>query len=512
MSFSSSLLYALDRIAGYQTQTFRLETEAQTTAKAGSIISLTLPSNSILALSSLKVYCKATTQIGATECGGRLCPIDDLVERCEVSVGGVVLSQGAQFTNVLNQFLVDMGVESCDATLGHPEYVREKSYVDGGGNDGAALATGNNEDYSQHAFTPFAISSKVSSFLHTAAPALFDSALCSDIRVRFYLAPNAVLSSAKTIELTSGGKAFTSVKVEENAGGAGGSITYAGITGGNGFGGNFIAAGGGTSNNGHANAASTQYELSGLFATIEAIGLANETYDMVIAQQMSSQGFLEVPFKNYSSIQETHSGSTRFSISTACLDRVYVLWRDQYYDTIQGPVQVRGYKDAPAYVVTSGGVTNVGLSGYDAGGTLGFDEEKYKGAYFNYIRPGAAGTDKTNANQTLQLSLNGAFMPSFPASWPVLYGITEDSLPMRKADYNKKISLDQYLGNYCGQCFRLCMKDSDVRSLSGCDTRSSSLQGIVKSTNAGTAGVINVFLEMTSVLRLGPGRSAELIQ
>ena len=153
MSFNPNLTYFVERLQGVATNTFKLETQNQTTAKAGQIVTFDLPSNAIINLRSLKIWCNASAAAGDAGAGGRLPPINELVERIEVSVGGVVLSQGTNFVNVLNAAVKALDDnEYDDAVTGHPEVVRAKSYI-----DGSVLAAGVNEDYSGAASSLFCI-------------------------------------------------------------------------------------------------------------------------------------------------------------------------------------------------------------------------------------------------------------------------------------------------------------------------------------------------------------------
>lgn len=497
---NSKLLYMLDRVQGFSTNVFRLETQAQTTAKAGSVITIDLPDNSIINLRSLRVFCKPSAAAGAGTSGGRLVPINELVERCEVTVGGIVLSAGSQFTNVLYAAQKALGQKLCSAITGHPEIVRAKSYVDGiGTSSAAALADTTNETYAAHAAHTHCID-HFEGFIDTCSPELFDSSLSPSLRVRLYMAPDAVLPGSAQIALSSGTE-VTGVTL--TAGGV--SIEYPAIAAGAGF------------SSGAAFATNTPgYELSDLFATIECCGMANEIYDQVITAQMQQQGFLECPFTQTLSFQEVHSGTTRFNCSTASLDRIYVTWRASGYDTTGTPVAVNGYKNTAAFAPIGAAAAaveaaNIGVPSYDSGGLLGTNEEKYVSKYFNFTRPGTAGADYTNANQTMQLQLNGAYYPTFSAGYGPLVEITKNSLP-RPHDFPYQMTFDQMLNNYCVQCYRFCMPGDDNRTLSGIDTRSSNMQGSLKTVNASTSNsTVNIFLCMHSVLRLGPGRSCELI-
>ena len=488
MSYNPNLTYFVDRLQGVSTNTFRLETQNKTTAKQNDIITFDLPSNAILNLRSLKVWCNASTSAAtagsATNSGARLPPIDDLVERVEVSVGGVLLSQGTNFQNVLNEVLKAVQVEYCDSVVGHPEYVRNISYVDGFGVGGTGPITGtDNEDYPAGENPRFCIQ-KFHGFLATADPKLLDTSLMPDIRIRLYMASDNVLTTSPG---TSIGNAVAIV---------GPPAFEAGFA-------NVVATPVG----------GAKYILTDIFATIEAIGLADQSYDQMIAAQMGQQGFLEIPYKSYSSFQETHSGASRFTVATQSLDRVWVAWRNTNFNAQAAPLIVNGYKKQGAFImgtIPAGPATlDLGKPQYDLGGVLGTNSEKYKSQYFNFVAP--------QLNMKMQLQLNGAYMPQFSATLGALYGITRNSVEgTREA---KEMSLDQYLNNYCVQCFRLNLPDSEYsRTISGLDTRAVNLQGIVRTENSAAGGTpfrdnlaINIFTEQTECLRVGAGRAIEII-
>ena len=479
-SFNPALTYFVDRLQGVSTNTFRLETQNKTSAKQNDIISFDLPSNAILNLRSLKVWCNASTSAAsagsAANSGARLCPIDDLVERVEVSVGGVLLSQGTNFQNVLNEVKKSVQDEYCDSVVGHPEYVRNISYVNGLGDGAGAITTTGNEDYPAGENVRFCIQ-KFHGFLATADPKLLDTSIMPDIRVRLYMASDNVLTSSLGTAI---GSAVAAAPFEAG----------------------FANVGGGPVGLG-------KYILTDIFATIEAIGLADRSYDEMIAAQMGQQGFLEIPYKSYSSFQETHSGSSRFTVATQSLDRVWVAWRNTDFNAQAAPLIVNGYKKEGGYIMgaiaTGGNATvDLGKPQYDVGGVLGTNSEKYKSQYFNFVAPAD--------NMKMQLQLNGAYLPQFSATLGALYGITRNSL--EGAREAKEMSLDQYINNYCVQCFRLNLPDSEYsRTISGLDTRAVNLQGVVRTENTGGSSnlAINIFTEQTECLRVGAGRSIEVI-
>lgn len=455
-SFNPNLTYFVERLQGFSTNIFRLESQQGSSAVAtsSSIITFDIPSNAICNLRSFRIMANMNADVVAGA-GARLPPINDLVERMEVSVGGITLAQGANFINVLQEAKKALGATygGCDATMGHPEYVRAKSYV-----DGSTIATTDNEVYSSGASPRFCIMD-LEGFFATAEPKLLDTSLMPDLRVRLHLASDNVLASVAGIPLAGTGTDIA----DDGTGGA-------------------------------------RYQLTDIFATIECIGLADQAYDQMLASMMSSQGFLEIPYKNYTNFQSVHNGSSRFSVSSSSLDKIWVCWRSSGYDTQGGLVPINGYKrtGAAAYV----GAADFGKPDYDEGGVFDTNSEKYKSKYFNFT--------EASATFKAQLQLNGSYYPQFTATLGDLYAISKNSVLGNRE--NKNMTLDQYANNYCVQCFRLNMPDSEYsRLLSGIDTRAVNLQGIVKTENATADQTIDVFCETTEVLRVGAGRAIEII-
>jgi hypothetical protein len=485
-SFSPSLTFFLDRMQGYSTNIFKLESHSKDTAVAGDVIVFDMPSNAIINLRSFKVFFNANAST-ATAKGARLPPVHDLFERVEVSVGGIILSQGTNFVNVLTEAKKALEGDHTDVAMGHPEYVRAKSYVNGKPFSGVS-----NETYNVNGNDPLFCVDRFEGFLGTAEPRLLDTSILPEIRVRITLASNSVLSTVRAVTLGKASGAFS----DESA--------------------TATSSGPGASNSPNTGAA---YQLSQIHATIECIGLADQTYDNMIAAMMSQQGFLEIPYKSYDCFQDTHTGSSRFTVSTQSLDRIWVVWRDAHYNDQDTPLIVEGYKTSGAFVgntnalTAATGVTDIGIPQFDAGGSLNTNKEKYVGRYFNFPEPVAHDdAAESGLGWKAQLQLNGAYYPQFAASLPQLYGITKNSVPGRKI---KDMSMRQYQKNYCVQCFRLNLIDSEQqRLLSGLDTRSVNLQGILATQSRGAitnAPNVCIFTESTATLRIGAGRSCEVL-
>lgn len=466
---SPHLMFFTERLAGFSTNYFHLQAQKDT-ATSSDVIVFDIPSNALVSLKSFKVFCNAATEgadpTGTNKAGARLPPIMDLIERIEISAGGITLSQGSTFSNVFLEAMKALTGHSECATLGHPEYVRQKSYVTDQmiQADGSTIGTfdvGAHEAYSvPSGDSLFALEEWHHTFLGTAQPDILDTSLLPELRIRLYMASNNVLSASANVDSIAN---FTLKSVDA------------------------------------ASAAKAKYTLSNIHATIECVALADSTYDSMVASQMSAAGYLEIPYKSIEHFEDSHSGTSRFTVSSQSLDRVWVCWRASDYNTVGAPIAISGHAGAP-YV-------------YDEKGTkLGCHDmltEKYKGKYFNFVAPkGSSNTAGGKGGWKMQLSLNGAYMPQFPAAPAELYGISKNSLKDKGGD----ISLDQYLKNYCVQCFRLNMPGSEKeRVISGLDTRSVNLQGIVRTEGATSGFICTIFTESTSCLRVGAGRTLDVL-
>ena len=472
MSFSPQLVYFLDRLSGFSTNIFRLEPQGSTTSGANSITRVTLPSNALLNLRSFKAHFLASlVEAGST--GGRLpADISTLVERVEVSAGGVQLSQGTNFYNTLVNAKAALMGSRCDSITGHSELVRLDLF------DGTVLdstTAGENELYTGTG-TPHVID-KWEGFLGSAEPRILDASILPDLVVSIYWAPDTVLASCKQADT------FTNFTTAPTAG------------------------------------AKAKYEIKNIHFSIETVALADSVYDNMVAGMIASRGYVEIPFKQYISFSNTHTGSSRFTVATQSLDRIWLAWRDPSYSAVGAPQAIKGHsKAAGAFAAASAGnPTDAEINGIidtlsDYHGMHGTGAtEKYITKYQKFSEPGAEGKIK------YQLQLNGAMYPQYMADMEDMYQITKNSLP---GPVKYGLTKEQLRDSYFVQCVRLNMPDSEMtRQLSGLDTRSVSLNGYVNTTGARTnlAGNVDqdpnlmIFAECSSSLRVGAGRQLEII-
>lgn len=118
MSYSPNLVYFLDRLSGFSTNIFKLMPSGSPDAAPNSITRITLPANALLNTRSFKLHFLASCDAKAST-GGRLpADLSTLVERVEVSAGGVQLSQGTNFYNTLVNAKAAIQGSRCDSVTG----------------------------------------------------------------------------------------------------------------------------------------------------------------------------------------------------------------------------------------------------------------------------------------------------------------------------------------------------------------------------------------------------------
>jgi hypothetical protein len=448
---NSNLSYMLSRVSAVSTQTFKLESQNSNTAAAGQQIRVALPSNCLLSLRSISLLASAT-------CGGsgaRLpAKITSLIDRVSLEAGGVTID-GASMQQYGLLCHAKASLEGDKSGPGsHPAMVRAKNYH----NNSTAL-TGTQVEAVSAADESFTFDFE-HTFLGTCAPSVIDTSLLPDMVLVIQLHGNEVLSSVSGVSMAQ-----------------------------------FIVDG-------------TQvptYSLSHIRFTCEAIALGSGVYDQLVARKLADSGVLELPFKQYSTIIDTHSGSSRFHISCQSLDRIWACFRQSGYDDKGAPVVVNGHVEAGGFIsATTGGspTVQVGISGYDSGSVLGSGEEKYLGKYHDMYF-GAS-------NVTAQFQLNGSLTPGFGANAPEWLEISRNAVEKNGGEIPVK-TLDQYKSNYSVICHRLTLPGSTVREIAGVDTRGINLSGSLNTTNVPANTNVVLFLEHTSVLQIGQNKQFSVI-
>ena len=464
---NSALSYFSNQLSGFSTNTFKIMPSGKTSGiVAGDILTVCLPSNSIMDLKSFQLHLAASVA-GTT---ARLPNgIQSLIQRVEVLAGGVQLAQGVQYYNTLVKVKEALCEQLCNPVAGHPDIVRLVNPL-----DGSTIAGSGTNEPTPGAFldvtdSPFVID-HWEGFLGSAAPRYLDLSLLPDIQIRIYMASNAVLTASAT----------------------------------NGAGAALISTADGTAFTDSTVVTPATYEVSNVFATCELISLADVAYDNMLTEMMAQQSFLEVPFKAYYSFSQGHNGSSRFQVSSQSIDRIWSAWqytgaakvdseatgRKYPYTAQAAPIPVLGY--APNPVIES---------------KRGTGEEKYTAAWECFQQP-VVGFE-------MQYQLNGAMIPQTPLTSSELLPFSGHNLPPGKY-VNDDLTMAQYLKSNFVQCLRLNMAGSeDGKILSGVDSRSSNLQGLLNTSGASFIAdePYNSFIivETTATLRIMPGRAIAVV-
>ena len=470
----SNLSFFMSRLQGVATSHFKINSQTSNTGTANRIVRFELPSNTLLNFRSLRLF----FQIKTTGTGASAPPdTSSFIERCSVYVGGVLVANGFNGYNTLVHAKAALQGSKC-GTLAHPEMVRSVSYhTFGTDGAGTALTGTDNEDYATSSSLKedlFCIDN-FEGFLGSCEPAIMDTGALATIVIEFALADNAIITSSAGRNI--GGTATSGFDVAPTT-------------------------------------PSSAYELSNMTMQVEVLSLASNVIDTIVEQRISQVGYLSVPFKNYFSFANTHSGSTRFNVNSASWDRLWVAYRDSTYGTTGAPIRVKGYKKAGCFTsattanstyLNTQAVQDIGVPEYDIGGLLNTNSEKYKPKYFNFEEKKASLTTLT----TYQLQINSANIPSYPMNAVEALAMSMNSLDYY--DKNHKLTLHQYKNNYFVQVFRFCLPDSDYSRLaSGLDCRGVSSSCALNTTGVDSCNVM-LFAECTSELRIGAGRQIEVV-
>ena len=129
-------------------------------------------------------------------------------------------------------------------------------------------------------------------------------------------------------------------------------------------------------------------KITNIHASIETVALADSVYDNMVAGMIASKGFVEIPFKQYFSFHNTHTGSSRFTVASQSLDRIWMAWRlgSLQHDSMH-PTLFQATR--PPLAKTHPMITAALLSAY--GGVHGTGAtEKYITEYQRFAEPGAA--------------------------------------------------------------------------------------------------------------------------
>jgi hypothetical protein len=523
----SSVSYFMSRLQGVSTSHFKITPQTAGDATPSKIIRFELPSNSLVNLASLRMLFNVATS------GGTAASLPNgthsLIERIAVYAGGYLVGNGYQGYNVLCQAKKAICGDMTNPALEHSEMVRAISYHAPDGTFPNLTPIGESSAESYTDVDDALAILKFEGFLGTLKPEIIDTGLLPQLTVEITLAEASVVSNS-----------------------AGRKLQGHGST-------DFTDDG----------SSSTSYTLSNISMEVEVLGMASAVLDQLVEQRISAVGFLSCPFKNYFTSISTHATTSRFNVSSASWDRLWLAYRDTGFATQSAPSLARGYKRGGAEVLRASalvdgavsssatlvidnlngiapkvgdrvrvaGVTaevtitavnsatnytmssaqsisdnaviefyyDVGAPTYDLGGSLDTNKEKYIPAYFKFEQV----LTSSSSPAFVQLQVNNASIPAYRLNTPEALAMTLNSVEFVEKDY--KLTLDQYKNDKYVQCFRFCLPDEyGNRLASGLDTRSVSAMCSVITDNIASCSLY-MFAECTSELRIGAGRSIEVI-
>ena len=454
-SYSPALEYFCQRLEGLSVGQFRLEAQNQTSnIQPQSIIRFTLPSNALVDMHSFAFHFNAQTSAGLAPAINARLPnkLESLLNRVEVSVGGVAVSAGSNFYNVLCHAKEVVDKSRDDAGRNHPEMITtgaDNNYVDGvslvfaNQNGGEQPVSTNNE--AQFCLREW------QGFIGECEPRVLDTSLLGDVVITLYL-------EQPQLCITQSDGLAAATFITSAALGAVPAISYT---------------------------------LNNVYASIRCYSLASGVYDNMIAEQMDKAGSLEVGFKQYFSFRDQNTGSTRWTCATQSLDRIIVAHHANVSPAglTQHPILVAGYNA-------------IGETASDR--LLGLNKCMYIHPYSNF-------SEVTSATLCLyEWQLNGAKYPQFRATPEDCYNLMR--LASKDDKLDDKEGLRQYRHNRFVTAIKLTLDAPNARFIQGLDTRSVSLNGYYNIFNNSENKYITLFAEVTSSLLISGGRQIEVVQ
>jgi hypothetical protein len=472
---NSALNYFSSRLAGFSSNIYSVQTQGKSSGlTANDQILLNLPSAAILDCRSLRIAFNAS--VTSTAAGRLPGNLEKIFARTEVLVGG----QSVSSTNNSHGLLVSMKerVEGYDCGLSaHPHIVREvgdyssatigatapEAAVGSDDASGAAVATTTAQAY---------VLELSNTFLSSCEPRYLDASLLNQIQVRLTLAPNSVLSVSTGNVLPSKGMYAASASPAEF------DTPVTGL--------------------------SASYELNNFSATITCISFASSEYDTLLSTQLATQGFLSCPFKNYLSFRQTHTGSSKFQLSTRSLDRVYFGFLytgateagSASQPVLKNSQVINSPSLRPGYLVADSRQAS------RVPGAL----ESYVGAWETFALP--------SKEFTAQVSINNSFLPQAPAPPAVLGALTEIASGYKLPHDTTQLAR---LTTDFVNCFSFSMSGSDsYRVASGIDCRGANVSCQLLTNgnfDIGSSPSFDSFIvcEMSSEMRISVGRSVSIV-
>ena len=478
---NNALNYFSSRLAGFSRNTFSCSVAGKSSGiVAGDQVIINLPSSALIDTRSLRLAFNA----GVTGSTGRLPGnLEKLIQRVEILIGGQVVGS----TNNNHGLLVAMkerlyGKDHLSLTQ-HPNIVRAV------GQYGVAPMTtvlpeslvGTDKIMGNVVMSstssPYTVELSCN-FLSTCAPRYLDASLLNQIQLRLTMAPNAQCLSGSTIVTEPDKDMYTSLAAP---------VVPTFVT-------PFTGA--------------VSYTVNNLISTVDCISFSSSEYDVLVSDQMASAGFLSVPFKSYLSFRQSHTGVSKFQLSTRSLDRIYYGFlytgADRAADNSSGAATIA----KPLVVLKNS--SNINSPNLVPGYLINAQEtkvptglEQYRGAWETFGLP--------SSDLTLQCSVNNSFLPQAPVNAAQALALTEIATGSKGG--RDTTMLGKLTTDFCN-CFSFAFDEGDSsRVSSGLDCRGSQVSCTLQTTGALDGGSWDSFIvcEQSSELRISVGRSISTV-
>ncbi len=357
MTLPENVDFASEVLSNYSRNTFRIEPNSSTEAKAGRVIQISLPENSVLDMKSLRFFANVVTTKGvAASAGGNILGLlpsnsELLFSSIEVYVNGVQVAQGSNEYNTICK-VIKLGAYNQDAEqtsgvlVNHARMVG--SLVGASASDvfGSNSADGEQGDICVDNWC---------NFLGTTATRFLPTDVLGSIVIKLTLAPDAVLSGA-----IAGGKSDAAALASPTT--------------------------------------APSYTIKNPYFTIDSCVLP-DAYSELLRRRLMQDEYLPLNYKEYYTFVNSgitsSSYSNRFALSSGCINALHAVQRLDAHNVF-GP--------ATDMNPTSGARAPLGAVG-----------NTYEGKYFTYSTFKAA-ADYLDGDFKFQFNINNVASPQFLAT------------------------------------------------------------------------------------------------
>ena len=459
-NFPSYMSFFLRSYNNVSHQNFMVQPASSGVLNAHRQMQFTLPTNAMLHLSKTRLLFTMSTSSTGTTTAGRLSAAKSIIDRIEISAGGVSLSSGCASSAVLAQCIDNMRTIEEDPVTSHTELYRATSGVNGRPiQDGDEAYTNINNAQ--------CFSIELGPWFQTMQPNMLPTQILPTLQATIYLSGNATVVSSCTLPGTNIVNPLLVGDVQST------------------------------------------YTVDNYTLSVSAYSLDDGVFDQTLATRLNSSEGLEASFCNYESFSNTFStGSTRVSSAASSLDKVIVCFRASGFDGIKSAVGVQGYNSALTAGLLAAGVL-------DQPATHG--GAKYLNHTANFTTPSvlpSAATDNWAKQPTISIQVNNVRFPSYDARIGAqTYELLKEAF---ETDKTACQSLVEYMENRCQLAYKFNLPASQaMRARSGLNLQGSNssilIEAVGDKTDLTNDGNIMVFVESTQVIKIMAGKQLMVV-